>query len=110
KRTQHDHRLTTVNLNGEKWDALSAVLSATNPRNKIAMKLWEFTVSELTGGKRANPNSGNPFFEQPFEERSIVPLTDRPKFATAMLKGASMAHQVVLVREGNGWRCYRSLG
>ena len=69
------------------------------------MKLWEFTVSELTEGKRPNPNSGNPFFEQPFEERSIVPLTDRPKFATAMLKEASMAHQVLLVRERDGWRC-----
>lgn len=69
------------------------------------MKLWEFTIAELTDGKSPNPNAGNPFFEQPFENRSIVPLTDRPKFATAMLKGASMAHQVLLVREGEGWRC-----
>jgi hypothetical protein len=69
------------------------------------MRPWEFTLAELTGGKDPDPNAGNPFFKQPFEEFSIVPITDRPRFATAMLKGASMAHQVLLVREGEGWRC-----
>ena len=70
------------------------------------MIIWEHTFAELTGGLAPNPNAGNPFIEQPYEPRSLVPLTDRPKYATAMLKGArSMEDQVLLVREGNGWRC-----
>src|ERR1019366_6960189 len=70
------------------------------------MKIWEHTFAELTAGLPPQPNAGNPFWPQPFEHRSLVPLTDRPKFATAMLKGAaSMRDQVLLVRDGEGWRC-----
>ena len=70
------------------------------------MKIWEHTFAELTGGLAPYPNATNPFFEQPYELRSLVPLTDRPKFATAMVKGARfMEDQALLVREGDGWRC-----
>jgi hypothetical protein len=35
-----------------------------------------------------------------------VPIADKPQYATAMLQGAdSMAHQVLLEREGDDWKC-----
>ena len=70
------------------------------------MRIWEHTFAELTGGIAPLPNSSNPFFEQPFDARTLVPITDRPKFATAMPRAApSMRDQVLLLREPNGWRC-----
>ena len=70
------------------------------------MKIWEHTFEELTGGQSPYPNAGNPFVLQVFDPHTIVPFTERPQFATAMVRAAnSMADQVLLVRDGDGWRC-----
>jgi hypothetical protein len=66
---------------------------------------WEHTFSELSNDLSPYPDADNPFFPQPFEDRTIVPLSN-PKYATAMLKGAqSFAHQVLLERTHVGWKC-----
>ncbi len=70
------------------------------------MKIWEYTFAELAGGATPRGDSTTPFLEQAFDPRTVVPMTERPKFATAMLQGSSsMADQVLLVRNGEGWRC-----
>lgn len=69
------------------------------------MKIWEHTFDELTDGLSPHPDAANPFFPQPFVPASIVPLSNL-KYATALLKGAqSMAHQVLLERVEDGWKC-----
>ena len=70
------------------------------------MKIWEYTFAELVGGATPRPDTYIPFLEQAHDPRSVVILTDRPRFATAMVKGSSsMADQVLLARYGDGWRC-----
>jgi len=73
------------------------------------MRIWEYTLEQLSGGKEPIDGPDGPSMRQPFVEATVVPITDNPRYATAALKGAaSFADQVLLRRDNDHWVCVGS--
>ena len=71
------------------------------------MRIWEHTVDELTGGKEPLPDQDVELPEFPFDEKTVVPITQNLRYATA-LAGVGFADQVLLQRFEGGWKCVGS--
>src|SRR4051794_28741387 len=73
------------------------------------MRIWEYTVAELTGSKEPTGGPDAQTVPQPFVPETVVPIVNNPRFATAMVRGSrSFANQALLdLREGN-WVCVGS--
>lgn len=70
------------------------------------MRIWEYTLQQLTGGKGPHPDTAAPVVAQPFMDATVVPITDNPRYATALIKGGgSFANQVLLELVDGGWQC-----
>jgi hypothetical protein len=70
------------------------------------LRIWEFTFSELTQGKTPLGDQDGEEFLPPFVPQSIVPITENPRFATAMIKGGgSLANQALLELVDGQWTC-----
>ncbi len=70
------------------------------------MKLWEHTFTELTGGGEPHGDvMGSSDQTYYFLPGTIVPLADRPLYATALLQmlEPSGAHQALLHFDGGQW-------
>jgi hypothetical protein len=63
------------------------------------MRIWEHTVDELTGGKEPLPDQDVELPEFPFDEKTVVPITQNLRYATA-LAGVGFADQAAAVRGG----------
>jgi hypothetical protein len=73
------------------------------------VRIWEHTFSELTGAKAPLDGPDGPNVQQPFIPESVVPITDNPRFATALIRGSlSMANQALLELSDGEWRCVGS--
>jgi hypothetical protein len=70
------------------------------------MRIWEYTLQQLTEGKGPHPDAPAPFVAQPFMDQTVVPITDNPRYATALIKGGdSFANQVLLELVDGVWQC-----
>lgn len=74
------------------------------------MRIWEHTLSELVGD--VVPDDGGPDgpnVPQPFILASVVPITQIPGFATALIQGgSSFANQALLEWTEGEWQCVGS--
>lgn len=68
------------------------------------MRIWEHTFAELTGAKNPvsdNDNVGD--FEMSFHPQSIVPITDKPGYGTALMKRGTLADPVLVEFKEGQW-------
>jgi hypothetical protein len=56
------------------------------------MRIWEHTLKDLTGDLRPFPDVPAPEIPMPFVLKSVVPITDQPGYATAMVQGSSLSN------------------
>ncbi|WOJ89783.1 hypothetical protein RZS28_00255 [Methylocapsa polymorpha] len=71
------------------------------------MKLWEYTSEELIGGAEITSDvSIAPEIEVPWESDELEQIASMPNYATAPATGGrGLADQVLLERDGDGWKC-----
>ncbi|WP_316186692.1 MULTISPECIES: hypothetical protein [unclassified Bradyrhizobium] len=70
------------------------------------MRLWEHTFEELTGGEQPQGDRPEPFIAQPFVGATVVPITQNPRYATAVIPGSKdFGHQALLEWRDGSWVC-----
>jgi hypothetical protein len=70
------------------------------------LRIWEFTFAELTGGKEPLGDQDGEVFLPDFIPQSIVPITEHPRFATALIRGGgTLANQALLELVDGAWQC-----
>jgi hypothetical protein len=67
------------------------------------MRFWEYTLEELTGGKQPLGDQDGEILDCDYVIQSIVPITQNPRFATALVRGCTLADQALLELVDGKW-------
>jgi hypothetical protein len=73
------------------------------------VRIWEHRFLELTGGKDPLGEREGEVPIPPFVPATIVPITQHPRFATALIQGhGTFANQALLELVDGNWKCVGS--